>query len=237
MWMEIIKYVNTQSVDVRFDDGVIIKDRSYYEFRDGNIKNLMNPNTFGVGFIGYGRHVATINRIHTKVYDAWHGMMQRCYDPKILNCNPTYIECTVCKEWHNFQNFAEWYEDNYIEYGDEKMCLDKDILIKGNKIYSPDTCIFVDQRINKLFVKSNRGELPIGVHYFKRDNKYTSHMNRNGKLIHLGLFNTVEEAFLTYKRCKEKYIKEIADDYMNRYQNFSLKLYNALYAWEIDLTD
>ena len=77
-------------------------------------------------------------------------------------------------EWLNFQNFAEWYEKNYYEIPGEIMCLDKDILIKRNKTYSPETCVFVSNRINNLFVKNdyNRGEYPIGVNLYKRTNKY-----------------------------------------------------------------
>ena len=65
------------------------------------------------------------------------------------------MDCSVYEGWHNFQNFAKWYEDNYYEIEEEQMHLDKDILVKGNKVYSPDTCVFVPETINGLFVKSN----------------------------------------------------------------------------------
>lgn len=101
-------------------------------------------------------------------------MMRRCYDPKYHEKEPTYKGCEVCKEWLNFQMFAEWYYKNHYEIEGQRICLDKDILLKGNKIYSADTCIFVPHRINSLFVKSYklRGELPIGVSYHKRDKKF-----------------------------------------------------------------
>ena len=83
-------------------------------------------------------------------------MLRRCYDEKLHKKYPTYIDCKVCEEWLNFQNFAKWYYNNYYEIENEKICLDKDILHKGNKIYSPDNCVFVPNNINVLFVKSDK---------------------------------------------------------------------------------
>ena len=95
-------------------------------------------------------------------------------------------------------------------------CLDKDILVKGNKIYSPETCCFVPKGINLLFGKNNakRGNYPIGVCKFK--NKFQATINIKGKTISLGHFDTPEEAFEAYKTAKEAYIKEVADEWKDR---------------------
>lgn len=121
------------------------------------------------------------------------------------------------------------------------MCLDKDILIKNNKIYSPNTCIFVPQRINNLFTKTNknRGNLPIGVSYYLNYNQYTatcSIIKENERKGHktLGYFNTIEEAFNAYKNFKEKYIKQIANEYKDY---IPIKLYNALLNYQVEITD
>ena len=120
------------------------------------------------------------------------------------------------------------------------MCLDKDILFHGNKIYSPETCLIVPERINKLFTKStkSRGEYPIGVR--ERRNRLIAYCsiteNNKTKQVNLGRFplHQVEEAFLTYKRFKENYIKQVADEYKNSIPD---KVYQALYNYEVEITD
>ena len=116
------------------------------------------------------------------------------------------------------------------------MNLDKDILIKGNKVYGPDTCIFVPQDINKLFTKrnNNRGNYPIGVSYNKQQKKYKSYCNTNSKQNFLGYYDTPEEAFTIYKQFKENYIKQVADEYKNHIPE---KLYNAMYEYEVEIDD
>lgn len=159
-------------------------------------------------------------------------MLERCYSKEFHKTHPTYKDCEVCEEWLNFQNFATWYIDNYYVVENQTMCLDKDILYKGNKIYSPDTCIFVPQEINTLFVKRNksRGKYPIGVYYSKEKNKYRSMLGKT----HLGYFDTPEGAFNVYKKAKERHIKEIADKYKC---DIPKKLYEAMYEYKVDIID
>ena len=120
------------------------------------------------------------------------------------------------------------------------MALDKDILVKGNKTYSPNTCVFVPQNINTLFIKSNkiRGKYPIGVTFNKDKNKYQAQCNTliNGKNMKktLRLYNTIEEAFNAYKQFKEANIKQIADYYK---ENIPDKLYEAMYNYKVEITD
>ena len=116
------------------------------------------------------------------------------------------------------------------------MCLDKDILVKGNKEYAPDKCIFVPKRINNLFINSKtvRGNYPIGVHHDKRYNKYIARCNTSNDRKYLGCYNTPEEAFLAYKEFKEAYIKEVADEYKGCIPD---RLYKAMYAWTVEEDD
>jgi len=114
----------------------------------GRIKDKLKPHVKGHGFIGDGEH-RFINKDGTnnKTYNIWTGILERVYCPLFDIKRPTYRGCTVCEEWHNFQNFAKWYEDNYPKDGLDYH-LDKDIKIDGNKLYSPETCLFVSQRDN-----------------------------------------------------------------------------------------
>lgn len=200
------------------------------------MRDLYKPTVYGVGFMGEGPYKAKINKKTTKEYNIWHSMMDRCYNPKHSDRYPTYKDCIICEEWHNFQNFASWYEDNYYEIPGEKMALDKDILVKGNKVYSPETCVFVPKSINSLFVKADsvRGDLPIGVRYNRRKNKYESKCSVRNKEKHLGYYNSPEEAYQAYKTFKEKHVKEVADQYI---ELIPQELYDAMYDYEVECDD
>lgn len=235
--MTIIRYGNAKDIDVQFvKDGVIVEHKEYANFKKGKIKNPFFPSVFGVGFIGKGKFKAFDgNGKPTKCYIAWMHMYTRCYDPKYQEKHPTYKGCRVCKEWHNFQVFAEWYYEHFYEIEGQIMNLDKDILHKGNKVYSPETSIFVPQSINKLFTKHDkaRGNFPIGV--TKDGNKFKAQLSKgNGKQIYLGLYSTVEEAFLAYKIAKEQYIKEVAEEYKDK---IPYRLYEALMNYEVEMDD
>jgi len=137
-------------------------------------------------------------------------MLNRCYGKVHQDKFPTYKGCTVCDEWLVFSNFMLWME-NQDWVGKQ---LDKDILIQGNKIYGPDTCLFVPEKINYLFCSSaeRKGEYPIGVSLFKRDGTFKAQCKLNGKQMHIGYYKTVSAAFDAYKQFKYKIISDIALD-------------------------
>ena len=170
--MIIKEYRNKNNIDVYFPKYNWIKYNSTYQhFKNGLIKCPYEPRVYNRGYIGVGKYIPMENK---KTYELWLNMLKRCYSDKVSAKNSTYKKSEVFNEWLNFQNFAEWYYENYYEIEGENMHLDKDILVKGNKIYSPDTCVFVPQSINSLFIKSDkaRGDLPIGV--TKEHKKYSA---------------------------------------------------------------
>lgn len=239
--MEIIDYKKNNDINVYFEEYDWIKyNVAYKEFKNGNIKCPYEPRVCGVGYIGEGKYKSRINGKKTKCYQTWRDMLRRCYDEKAFKKRPTYKDCIVYEEWLNFQNFAEWFEENYYEIEGEIMYLDKDILVKNNKVYSPQTCVFVSNRINVLFTKSEkaRGEYPIGVTYYKKYDKFLSSCNviiNNKKYSkNLGYYYSIDEAFQVYKKFKENYIKQVADENKNKIPN---KLYKAMYEWEVDIDD
>ena len=206
-------------------------------FRGGKVKCPYERRYCGVGYIGEGEHKVCENGKDTHIYKVWIGMLKRCYDEN-ANRYDLYggSGATVCEEWHNFQNFAEWYEENYYQVGNERMEIDKDILIKGNKIYSPQTCIIVPRTINSLFVKSNsiRGDYPIGVSKGRTEGKFAVRCNYRGREKGLGEYFTIKEAFNVYKYFKENYIKEVADEYK---PYIPKELYDAMYRYKVEITD
>jgi len=144
--LKITKYHNYKTVDVEFlTTGYKTTSRAF-AIKSGGVKDRILPSVCGVGFIGDGGFKASVKRVTTTSYQCWVGMIKRCYSDLSLAKHATYEGCTVCDEWHNFQVFAKWFDDNYIV----GMALDKDILVDGNKKYSPSTCLFVSQSENNV---------------------------------------------------------------------------------------
>ena len=142
--LEVVEYINSNKVGIKFIVTGYKRYTTAQNIRKGQVKDSFIPIVYGVGYMGDGPYKSSINKIKTKVYNTWNGMLERCYDPASLIKCPTYTGCSVVKEWHNFQVFAAWFTDNYIEGYD----LDKDIKVKGNKVYGPDTCMFVTHADN-----------------------------------------------------------------------------------------
>ena len=233
--MNIIEYNSASNITVKFKTGFITKTQ-YSTFKSGLVKDPLFPIHYGIGYIGIGKHKPSINCKMTIGYKTWNHMLERCYEPYRINKFPTYQNATVCDEWLNFQNFAEWRQEEYYELLDECVQLDKDIIKKGNKIYSPEYCSFVPQSINSLLTKSNkaRGKYPIGVSFDKNANKFTAKLKVDGKRKHLGCFLTPTKAFMTYKTAKEEQIKIMANKYK---AVLDIKVYQSLMNYEVEITD
>ena len=169
----------------------------------------------------------------------WREMIRRCYDKKYFGEKKTYADCSVCEEWRDYKRFKDWFYNPKNGYK-EGYQLDKDILIKGNKIYSPDTCCFVPPEINSLIINAHahRGEQPIGVTLQK--GRYVARMSiRSGnrkRIKNLGSYDTAIEAFEAYKRGKESRIQMIASDYYSD-GRITQKVFNALMDYRIDPSD
>lgn len=159
----------------------------------------------------------------TKCGRVWRGMLDRCYNNHIQQIYPSYTGCKVCEEWLTYSNFKRWFDENYIE----GYQLDKDILSDEEKIYSPNTCCFVPQEINKLILMNNRGgsDLPPGV--VKRGLKYEAMLGINGTRKHLGYSDTIDGAYNLYKKAKSERIASVATKYY-RENKISERVYLGL---------
>lgn len=141
-------------------------------------------------------------------YSKWVMLLQRCYSNKFKNKWPSYKECTMCAEWLIFSNFIQWVDSQPNK--DWKNCeLDKDLLIDGNKHYSPETCAFVSEKVNSFLLESTktRNQYLIGVQFLKSTGKFRARCSNpfNGKLEHIGVFNTELEAHLAWKKRKHEH--------------------------------
>lgn len=228
--IEIIDYITSTNCTIVFNDGTVLKNKAYSDIKRGQIKNPTRIIKLGVGYIGIGDFSSAR---HLEAYKKWYNMLNRSYnDAKEFKA---YKDVTVWAEWYNFQVFAEWFYDNYNPEYMQKWQLDKDILIKGNKVYSPETCAFVPQEINSLFLKSDntRGLTPVGTS-MTRNAKYAAKYKKDNKIVCLGTFNTPEEAFQAYKTEKEKYIKEVADKWKPLIKQ---DVYEAMYNYKVQIND
>lgn len=235
--VQLIEYNSAKDCSFKFliDKEVICRNVWFKGIREGTVKNPYHPTVFKKGFIGFGKYNCKgLGGKITKTYNTWNGVLERCYCEKFSKRVSTYKDVTVCEEWHNFQVFAEWFEENYNPEVMQGWQLDKDILLKGNKVYSPDTCCFVPQEINSIFKssKSYRGEYPIGV--TECCGNFRTGLNKGNTHIHLGTFKTIEEAFQAYKTAKEDYIKEVADKWKDK---IDPRVYETIYNYKVEITD
>ena len=245
--MKVIEYNGCMDIIVEFQDEYKYKINTRWDhFKDGNIKNPYAPSTYNTGIIGTKYPISEkINNKNksTKEYKLWQRVLERCYNDKYKEKYPIYKDATCCKEWLYFPNFYEWVhsQENFEKWlNGERWAIDKDILIKGNKIYSPETCCLVPQNVNSLFTKANsiRGDYPIGVHWHSANQKFCAKCRNpfiNEEEI-IGEYNDPIKAFYAYKKYKEKLIKQVAEDeYSNG--NIIKSCYDSMMSYKVEITD
>ena len=172
-------------------------------------------------------------RIKCPYYNRWSNMLERCYSPSYLKLRPTYTGCEVCEEWLLFSTFKFWMK----KHTHEGAHLDKDFLVEGNKIYSPDTCVFVHRKVNTFIIDRGRARGDTLIGSSPEGDKYASGCNNpftEGEIgAYIGMFNTDLGAHLAWKECKHFYACQLADSQYvtdirirdilyNRYKNYTL---------------
>lgn len=206
--------------------------------RKGGIKDPYKPTIFGVGFSGkkYPMSFKFGGKcVNTPEYESWRGMLRRCYSEADRHKNPTYKGCTVSENFKSYEFFYEWYKKQ-VGF-DQGWCLDKDLLVKGNKHYSEELCVLLPYDINSAFTKTNklRGKYPVGVYFRKDLRKFVAQINRNtGAQQFLGFYDTPEQAFQAYKVAKEEYLKELAEKWKGKIDD---RAYQAMLNYEVEITD
>lgn len=202
------------------DEPYHMRDATTYMIKKGQIKNPFHPSVYGKGYMGdgpyKGSHTIDGVQIKTPEYEAWRGMMKRCYCPKNQERQPSYIGCTVHPDWHNFQTFAKWYTEQpgYAEGWD----LDKDLLVEGNKVYGPDTCILLPRQINSLVTMVDMLDdrfLPRGV-YIRQNGTYRVELGSLATKRSTVTVKTVEEAIKLRNQNTIERIGEIVDVYSDK---------------------
>lgn len=181
----------------------------------GGIRNPIRPNVCGVGYLGIGSHRAKINYQPNPVHQVWHDMLKRVYRPRTPTEKRAYDGTSVHPHWHNFQNFADWYQSKTCLISEVRWHLDKDLLIPGNRVYGPETCCVIPDHVNELFTDHAvaRGSLPLGV--ARHGNRFQANISESGQNRRIGTYPTIREAQLAYWSAKFHVIRQAALTYWN----------------------
>lgn len=236
---KIVKYNDSRNVEIQFLKTGYRKVAEMKEVKSGEIKDPYLPSVYGVGVLG-AKYPTRVNGVKTKEYVLWTNMLVRCYSDSSKKRRPTYEGCEVSDNFKNYEYFYEWCNKQigFTNEGNENpFHLDKDLLIKGNKVYSEDTCVFIPAEINTLLIKcaATRGEHLIGVSWHKTRKAFVAKVNKSkGKREYLGFFNTEIEAFKAYKIAKESFIKEQANNWKSQIDD---RAYEALMNYTVEIDD
>jgi len=170
-------------------------------------------------------------KINSNLLSKWRGMRKRC-GPKPHHSS--YLGCEIDLRFMAFEDFQQW-AVRQIGH-DQNWELDKDVLVRGNRIYGPDTCVFIPQALNTILLRSKKSNrtLPVGVQRDRNPNKYRAVVSCNDKLVHLGTFESVGQAFTAYKTKKEEIIRELATKWRD---SIDPRVFDALMAYSIEITD
>lgn len=229
--MKIIEVLENDRIIVQFQDEYKHeKEVHWNNFKRGTIKNPYDRSIWGVGYIGEETEPHCIKGVCIPSFGAWTNMIERCYADNLRHKHPAYKDCIMCDEWHNYQNFRKWYDENIYYVNNERMHIDKDILFKENNLYSPYTCLIVPQRINMIFMKKPKTrdiDLPNTI--YRCVGGYTA--SYNGKS--LGVFKTLKEAVYTHGYNQRIHILKVVEEYRDK---LTPKVYNALINYNKEIS-
>ena len=232
---KILKYNDSYNVEIQFLNTGFETVVEIGNIRNGEVKDPYSPSVHGVGIVGT-KYPSRADGVQTEEYTLWRNMLQRCYSNTYKKKYSTYEGCEVSSKFKSYEYFYEWCHKQ-VGFGNKGWHLDKDLLIKGNKVYSEYSCIFIPKDINLLLTKctASRGEHLIGVSWCKRYMAFRATVSRNkGEQEHLGLFNTELEAFNAYKKAKEAFVKEQANNWKSQIDE---RAYEALMSYEVNIDD
>lgn len=232
---KVVEYNSFTNVKIVFLDTGFETVTHICSVKRGEVKDCFKPTVRGFGIIGKEVIRDSGGKI-LESYRKWESMIDRVYgrDCKVDDKNP-YHDVYISEDFRWFKTFKDWC-NKQIGFNNEGWALDKDILVKGNKLYSPEACCFVPAELNSLLVNNRavRGSFPVGVYYDKSRNNFQAYVRVNGERKSLGRHGTVEEAFYAYKKAKEDYIKEVAKKWKDQ---IDTRVYDALMNYEVNLDD
>ena len=142
---KVLKYNDSYNVEIQFLKTGYETVARLGDIRNGKVKDPYSPSVYGIGVVGT-KYPITVNGVSTKEYDLWKGMLRRCYSDSFKKRCPTYEDCEVSENFKSYEYFYEWCNEQ-IGFYNEGWQLDKDLLVKGNKVYSENTCVSYHKRL------------------------------------------------------------------------------------------
>ena len=184
---KVLKYNDSANVEIQFVKTGFETVARLTNIRNGKVKDPYLPSVYSIGIVGT-KYPSTINGVLTKEYDLWHNMLRRCYSDKYQKKQPTYEGCQVSENFKSYEYFYEWCHKQIGFDNDgngNPFHLDKDLLVKGNKIYSEDSCVFIPVEINSLLVKrtASRGEHLIGVYWHNANKAFRARVSKKQRKV------------------------------------------------------
>lgn len=235
----VVQYKNYRDITIEFLDEHKYQKVVQKRYLDrGGFDNPYFKSVCGVGFLGVGdfktsekltNEKGVVCYPHTKEYYIWSAMIRRCYSDDSLEKRPTYNNVNVCKEWHNFQNFAKWYKSQKKYGGDYH--IDKDLISSDSKSYSPESACLIPSEINAVISIGYRHRVGSIGAYKTKKGRYQCFFGKNGESFNVGTFDTEQEAHQAYVIAKEAYVKEVANKWRGRIDE---RVYEALMAWSVN---
>lgn len=220
---EILSTLKNSRTLVRFLNTANVAEFSNWNIVCGNIKDpSIRGKIYGVGICDVNYNISRTEEVNGKrkvmwicpYYKKWSGILERCYSEAFHKKHPTYKDCTICEEWKYLSNFIKWV-DSQPNRDWQNCSPDKDLLIVGNKIYSPETTVFVSKEVNCFLVDSKirRGDTMIWSHVTPCGKKWRSQCSDNFTKSkgYIGVFDTEMEAHLAGKAKKHEYACQLAD--------------------------
>ena len=238
----IVCYDSSFNVRIRFIKTGYEKSYELSQIRKGLVKDRFAPTVCNVGIVG-DKYATKLNGVPLPQYVLWGNVLKRCYSDVYKKQRPTYKDCEVSDNFKSYEYFYEWCNEqigfNCKDENGKLFNIDKDLLVKGNKLYSEDMCVFLPIEINAVLVKRDkmRGGCVLGVykHKYYNEDKFVAQLNLNtGKAKYIGLYDTEIEAFNAYKEAKESYLKELANKWKSQIDD---RAYNALMNYEVGAGD
>ena len=150
----VVEYNSYSDVWVELQDKYKTRVHTTYQCcQRGSVKNPYHPSVYGHGYLGLmsdgTKPKVRVNGKTTREYIVWQSMIQRVYDSKLHEKQPTYRDCILEDCLHCYAYFLEFvirdipnYE-YWLTHPNERVSLDKDIRGKGSKVYSRDTLMFI----------------------------------------------------------------------------------------------
>ena len=232
---KVLKYNDSVNVEIQFLTTGFEMFARLGDIRNGEVKDRYTPSVYDIGIIG-AKYPVSEGGIDTKEYTLWCNMLKRCYSDTYQKKRPTYEGCKCSENFKSYEYFYEWCQKQ-VGFGECGFQLDKDLLVKGNKVYSESTCVFIPTEINSVLIKctATRGKHLIGVCWSKKSKAFVAMVSRSKRgSEYLGLFNTEIEAFNAYKQAKENHIKELANNWKDQIDD---RAHEALMKYTVEITD